>query len=84
MNLAKHLGPKGIRVNAVAPGPIWTPLQPATREADEVAEFGSKSPLGRAGQPAEVAPAFVFLASPKDASYVSGSILGVTGGQPTF
>ena len=84
VNLAKHLGPKGIRVNAVAPGPIWTPLQPATREADEVAEFGSKSPLGRAGQPAEVAPAFVFLASPKDASYVSGSILGVTGGQPTF
>jgi len=84
VNLAKHLGPKGIRVNAVAPGPIWTPLQPATRDAEEVAEFGSKSPLGRAGQPAEVAPAFVFLASPKDASYVSGSILGVTGGQPTF
>ena len=84
VNLAKHLGPKGIRVNAVAPGPIWTPLQPATREADEVAEFGSRSPLGRAGQPAEVAPAFVFLASPSDASYVSGSILGVTGGQATF
>jgi len=84
VNLAQYLGPKGIRVNAVAPGPIWTPLQPATRDADEVAHFGSTSPLGRAGQPAEVAPAFVFLASPRDASYVSGTILGVTGGQATF
>ena len=71
-------------MNAVAPGPIWTPLQPATREADEVATFGADTPLGRAGQPAEVAPAFVFLASPRDASYVSGTILGVTGGKATL
>ena len=83
-NLAQQLGPRGIRVNAVAPGPIWTPLQPATRSADEVSRFGSNSPLGRAGQPAEVAPAYVYLASPLEASYVSGSIVGVTGGLPTF
>lgn len=84
VNLAEGLGPRGIRVNAVAPGPIWTPLQPATRDADDVANFGSDAPLGRAGQPAEVAPAFVFLASERDASYVSGSILGVTGGKATL
>ncbi|PFG17121.1 hypothetical protein ATK74_1682 [Propionicimonas paludicola] len=83
-NLAQQLGPRGIRVNAVAPGPIWTPLQPATRSAEEVSRFGSNSPLGRAGQPAEVAPAYVYLASPLEASYVSGSIIGVTGGLPTF
>lgn len=83
-NLAQQLGERGIRVNAVAPGPIWTPLQPATRDADELASFGTDTPLGRAGQPAEVAPAYVFLASPRDASYVSGSILGVTGGKPTL
>ena len=84
VNLAEELGPRGIRVNAVAPGPIWTPLQPATRDAEDVATFGSDAPLGRAGQPAEVAPAFVFLASLRDASYVSGSILGVTGGKATL
>ncbi|MCA0294494.1 MAG: SDR family oxidoreductase [Actinobacteria bacterium] len=84
VNLAEQLGPKGIRVNAVAPGPIWTPLQPATRDAAEVEHFGEDSPLGRAGQPAEVAPAFVFLASERTASYVSGTILGVTGGKATF
>jgi NAD(P)-dependent dehydrogenase (short-subunit alcohol dehydrogenase family) len=84
VNLAEQLGPKGIRVNAVAPGPIWTPLQPATRDAEEVATFGSDTPLGRAGQPAEVAPAFVFLASERTASFVSGTILGVTGGKATF
>jgi len=83
-NLAQQLAPRGIRVNAVAPGPIWTPLQPATRSAEELSRFGSNSPLGRAGQPAEVAPAYVYLASPLEASYVSGSILGVTGGLPTF
>jgi NAD(P)-dependent dehydrogenase (short-subunit alcohol dehydrogenase family) len=83
-NLAQDLGPRGIRVNAVAPGPIWTPLQPATRDAEDIPGFGDDTPLGRPGQPAEVAPAFVFLASPRDASYVSGSILGVTGGKPTF
>ncbi|WP_076258656.1 SDR family oxidoreductase [Intrasporangium flavum] len=84
VNLAASLGPKGIRVNAVAPGPIWTPLQPATREADKIETFGAQTPLGRAGQPAEVAPAYVFLASPSDASYVSGTVLGVTGGGAVF
>ena len=84
VNLAQSLGPKGIRVNAVAPGPIWTPLQPATRETEKIETFGSDTPLGRAGQPGEVAPAYVFLASPSDASYVSGTVLGVTGGQAVF
>ncbi|HEX6196157.1 MAG TPA: SDR family oxidoreductase [Jiangellaceae bacterium] len=84
VNLAQELGPRGIRVNAVAPGPIWTPLQPATRHAHEVEKFGQNTPLGRAGQPAEVAPAFVYLASPTEASYVSGTVLGVTGGKPVF
>jgi len=84
VNLAADLGPAGIRVNAVAPGPIWTPLQPATRPADYIETLGAHTPLGRAGQPAEVAPAFVFLASPADASYVSGTVLGVTGGEPVF
>ncbi|WP_408898240.1 SDR family oxidoreductase [Nocardioides sp. R1-1] len=84
VNLAASLGGDGIRVNAVAPGPIWTPLQPATQEPEKIERFGTDTPLGRAGQPAEVAPAFVFLASPGDASYVSGTVLGVTGGKPVF
>ncbi len=84
VNLAASLGKDGVRVNAVAPGPIWTPLQPATQEPEKVEQFGTDTPLGRAGQPAEVAPAFVFLASPADASYVSGTVLGVTGGKPVF
>lgn len=84
VNLAAALGSDGVRVNAVAPGPIWTPLQPATQEPEKVERFGVDTPLGRAGQPAEVAPAFVFLASPGDASYVSGTVLGVTGGKPVF
>jgi len=78
--LAQELGPKGIRVNAVAPGPIWTPLIPATEWPDHLPEFGKDTPLGRAGQPAEVAPAYVYLASP-ESSYVSGAILPVTGGK---
>ena len=82
-NLAQDLGPRGIRVNAVAPGPIWTPLIPATMPPDKVAGFGSDTPLGRPGQPVEVAAAFVFLAS-DEASYVSGTVLGVTGGKPVF
>ncbi|GMA38938.1 SDR family oxidoreductase [Mobilicoccus caccae] len=84
VNLAADLGPKGIRVNAVAPGPIWTPLQPATRFPEKVESFGANTPLGRAGQPSEMAGAYVFLASPEEASYVSGTVIGVTGGRPVF
>ena len=78
--LAQELGPKGVRVNAVAPGPIWTPLIPATGWPENLPEFGQDTPLGRAGQPAELAPAYVFLAS-TEASYVSGAIVPVTGGR---
>ncbi|HWK19751.1 MAG TPA: SDR family oxidoreductase [Microbacteriaceae bacterium] len=78
--LAQELGPKGVRVNAVAPGPIWTPLIPATEWPDHLPDFGTDTPLGRAGQPAEVAPAYVYLASP-ESSYVSGAVLPVTGGK---
>ena len=84
VNLAAEVGPQGIRVNAVAPGPIWTPLQPATQPPEKLETFGTDTPLGRYGQPSEVAPAFVFLASEADASYVSGTVLGVTGGKPVF
>lgn len=79
--LAEELGPKGIRVNAVAPGPIWTPLIPATGWPDKLPSFGQDTPLGRAGQPAELAPAYVLLAS-NEASYMSGAIVPVTGGRP--
>ena len=78
--LAQELGPKGVRVNAVAPGPIWTPLIPATGWPDHLPDFGQNTPLGRAGQPAELAPAYVFLAS-DEASYVSGAVIPVTGGR---
>lgn len=79
-SLSSMLSDKGIRVNGVAPGPIWTPLIPATFPASHVAEFGSDVPLKRAGQPAEVAPCYVFLAS-DDASYMSGQILHPNGGE---
>ena len=78
--LAQELGPKGIRVNAVAPGPIWTPLIPATEWPDKLPTFGQDTPLGRAGQPAELAGSYVYLAS-SDASYVSAAVLPVTGGK---
>lgn len=78
--LAQEVGERGIRVNAVAPGPIWTPLIPATGWPEDLPEFGQDTPLGRAGQPAELASAYVYLAS-DDASYVSGAVLPVTGGK---
>ena len=78
--LAQELGPKGIRVNAVAPGPIWTPLIPATEWPDKLPSFGQDTPLQRAGQPAELAPAYVLLAS-DHGSYISGAVLPVTGGR---
>jgi NAD(P)-dependent dehydrogenase (short-subunit alcohol dehydrogenase family) len=79
--LAQLLGERGIRVNAVAPGPIWTPLIPSTMPPDHVAEFGKNTPLGRPGEPKEVAPAYVLLAS-DEASYISGAVIPVTGGKP--
>jgi NAD(P)-dependent dehydrogenase (short-subunit alcohol dehydrogenase family) len=79
--LAQLLGERGIRVNAVAPGPIWTPLIPSTMPPDHVAEFGKNTPLGRPGEPREVAPAYVLLAS-DEASYISGAVIPVTGGKP--
>lgn len=79
--LALQLAPERIRVNAVAPGPVWTPLIPATMDEEKVAHFGEQSPLGRPAQPAEMAPAYVFLASP-GASYITGEILNATGGTP--
>jgi NAD(P)-dependent dehydrogenase (short-subunit alcohol dehydrogenase family) len=78
--LAQQVAEQGIRVNAVAPGPIWTPLIPATMPAEKVKEFGADTPLGRAGQPAELAPAYVFFAS-QESSYITGDRIGVTGGR---
>ncbi|SEA31716.1 NAD(P)-dependent dehydrogenase, short-chain alcohol dehydrogenase family [Thalassobacillus cyri] len=80
-SLAKSLVGKGIRVNGVAPGPIWTPLIPASFDKQKVAEFGSDNPMGRPGQPREVAPAYVYLAS-DDSSYVTGQMIHVNGGIP--
>jgi NAD(P)-dependent dehydrogenase (short-subunit alcohol dehydrogenase family) len=78
-SLAQNLAEKKIRVNCVAPGPIWTPLQPVSKPAKEVAEHGADTPLKRPGQPEEVAPAFVFFASEADSSYISGEVLTVLG-----
>jgi NAD(P)-dependent dehydrogenase (short-subunit alcohol dehydrogenase family) len=79
--LAQMLGKKGIRVNCVAPGPIWTPLIPATMPPEKVKSFGKDVALGRPGQPAELAPAYVLLAS-DEASYIAGATVAVTGGKP--
>lgn len=79
-SLSTQLAPRGIRVNAVAPGPIWTPLIPASFDAEKVARFGSDVPMGRAGEPDEVAPCFVFLAC-KDSSYMTGQVLHPNGGE---
>ena len=80
-SLAQNLNERGIRVNCVAPGPVWTPLNPADQDAEKVAEFGKDVPMKRPAQPEEVAPAYVFLAAPSCASYISGEVLPVLGGQ---
>jgi NAD(P)-dependent dehydrogenase (short-subunit alcohol dehydrogenase family) len=79
-SLAKSLQEKGIRVNAVAPGPIWTPLIPASFDEEKTAKHGRGAPMGRAGQPDEVAPSYIFLASNLDSSYISGQVLHPNGG----
>lgn len=79
-SLGTHLAPKGIRVNVVAPGPVWTPLNPADQQADKVAQFGSQTVMKRPAQPEEIAPAFVFLASPQMSGYITGEVLPVIGG----
>ena len=80
-SLAQMLGPRGIRANSVAPGPIWTPLIPATMPPEKVEKFGTDTPLGRPGQPVELAPVYVLLAS-DEGSYISGARIAVTGGRP--
>lgn len=82
-SLAQNLVERGVRVNCVAPGPVWTPLNPADQEAEEVAKFGADTPLKRPAQPEEIAPAFVYFASEADSSYVTGEILTLLGGETT-
>lgn len=82
-SLAQNLLERGIRVNCVAPGPVWTPLNPADRPAEEVAEFGMKTPLQRPAQPEEIAPSYVFFASEADSSYITGQVLTQLGGGTT-
>ncbi len=79
--LAQEVTAQGIRVNVVAPGPVWTPLIPATTSEEQAQTFGENSPLGRPAQPSELAPIYVFLAS-SEASYITGEVVGVTGGNP--
>lgn len=82
-SLAQNLIEKGIRVNCVAPGPVWTPLNPSDKPAAEVAEFGADTPMQRPAQPEEIAPAFVYFASEVDSSYVTGEVLTLLGGDTT-
>lgn len=79
--LAEEAIKHGVRVNAVAPGPVWTPLIPSTMPAEQTSTFGKQTPVGRPAQPAELAPIFVFLAS-EESSYITGEVVGVTGGKP--
>ena len=79
--LSNLLAPQGIRVNCVAPGPVWTPIQPIAKDPEEIEALGKNTPLGRAGQPAELAPAYVLLAS-DEGSYMTGALIPVTGGMP--
>jgi hypothetical protein len=81
IGLSNLLAPKGIRVNCVAPGPVWTPIQPIVKSPEQLKKLGTDTPLGRAGQPAELAPAYVLLAS-REGSYMSGALVPVTGGVP--
>ncbi|GJD40087.1 SDR family oxidoreductase [Methylobacterium bullatum] len=83
IGLSNLLAPKGIRVNCVAPGPIWTPIQPIVKSPEQIEKLGEDTPLGRAGQPAELAPAYVLLAS-REGSYMAGALVPVTGGTPMF
>jgi NAD(P)-dependent dehydrogenase (short-subunit alcohol dehydrogenase family) len=82
-SLAQNLVEKGIRVNCVAPGPVWTPLNPSDKSAKDVAEFGADTPMKRPAQPEEIAPTFVFFASEVDSSYVTGEVLTLLGGDTT-
>jgi len=82
-SLAQNLVERGIRVNCVAPGPVWTPLNPADKEAKDVAEFGADTPMKRPAQPEEIAPAYVYFASEVDSSYVTGEVLTLLGGETT-
>jgi NAD(P)-dependent dehydrogenase (short-subunit alcohol dehydrogenase family) len=79
-SLASHLVDRGIRVNAVAPGPVWTPLNPADKSAERITRFGADTPMKRPAQPEEIAPAFVFLAAPSCSSYITGEVLPIIGG----
>ena len=82
-SLAQSLVERGVRVNCVAPGPVWTPLNPADKDAEDVAEFGADTPMKRPAQPEEIAPAFVYFASEVDSSYVTGEVLTLLGGETT-
>jgi NAD(P)-dependent dehydrogenase (short-subunit alcohol dehydrogenase family) len=83
-SLAQNLLEKGIRVNCVAPGPVWTPLNPSDQPPEKVAHFGEKVPMKRPAQPEEIAPAFVFFASDIDSSYITGEVISLTGGEPAI